>query len=167
MIFSACAESGRNPSAGVALTGLLCAGLLWSHELMRGTTVPHPRVTADASPPRTLPNRPGLFTVWESRVKSRPPSPTQWPRRCLSHCLSHWSGFCLVTFFFFLPPPHSISSSIHSIRSFLFLSVMVILTSIRGTSFSLPVPRGGLSPPRGVLFVCSSVEAAELSSRWG
>lgn len=79
----------------------------------------------------------------KSRVKSRPPFPAQWPRRCLSHCLSHWSGVLSCH----LLPPHSISSSIHSIRSFLSPSIMVILTSIRGASFKLPIPRGGLLTP--------------------
>lgn len=54
----------------------------------------------------------------KSRVKSRPPFPAQWPRRCLSHCLSHWSGFCLVTF---PPSPPSLDQQLnplHQIFSF-------------------------------------------------
>lgn len=96
------------------------------------------------------------------------------PKRWLSHCLSHWSGFCLVTFF------HWASSRqlnpLHQIRALLSTSPLFLLLSLNKGQSHINT-QGSFSPclfpevaslPRGVLFVCSSVkEEAELSSRQG
>lgn len=116
---------------------------LWSYELMRATAALHPRVCAGHVTPRTHPPRPALFIVWESLVKSRSPLGAQCPERWLSHRPSHWSGFCLVTFF------HSISGGrlnpLHQIFPFS-LNNGQSRVNTPGL-LSLSHPRGGLITP--------------------
>ncbi len=147
---------------------LLCVtewtiSLLWSCELMRGTTAVHQRVTAVTSPlirtntPHTHSHCPVLFIVWESSVKSRPPLRAQWPKRWSCHRLSHWSGFLSDKQHQTAQSTSSDqSSSLHISPfpsfSFPFLSIMVNPTSIRRAPFTLSIPRGGLITPG--CFVC-------------
>lgn len=62
--------------------------------------------------------------------------------------------------------PSAADGSIHSIRSFPFLLIMVNLTSIRWGSFHSAIPEVA-SLPQGVLFVCTSAEGSELCSLQG
>lgn len=82
-------------------------------------------------------------------------------QRWLSHCLSHWSGFCLVTFFQSsslrqLNPLHQIRAALSIsplfLLFFLLLSIIVNPASIRKAPFTVSIPQGGLITPG--CFVC-------------
>lgn len=100
-----------------------------------------------------------LSSLQTTAISTMPPLPKKW----LSHGLSHWSGFCLVTFFY--PISSRQLNPLHQILSFSLNNGQSHINTQKLLSLC-PVPEVA-SLPQGVLFVCTSGKEAEMCSQQG